>query len=159
MATFNKFRHLFDLSLKVTKHRRDSLGRDYTQNAFRSRSGAAIEVTRLVVEMRPGYEELKEIIRQHPKVSNPKSRVYCHLKNMLYYASPDIAPQWGLPTTLGIKNDEEMPPCFVLTIKGKEYVLKDDFDDNNINLILRAEKITSPLLERLSEMAKSSSSL
>ena len=55
--------------------------------------------------------------------------------------------------TLGIKNDEEMPPCFVLTIKGKEYVLKDDFDDNNINIILRAEKITSPLLERLSYLA------
>ena len=72
---------------------------------------------------------------------------------MLYYASPDIAPQWGLPITLGIKNDEEMPPCFVLTIKGKEYVIKDDFDDNNINLILPAEKITRPLLETLSYLA------
>lgn len=153
MATFNKFRHLFDLSLKVTKHRRDPLGRDYTQNAFRSMRGAAIEITRLVVERNPGFDELREIIRQQPTVSDPNSRVYCHLKNMLYYASPDIAPQWGLPMTLGIKNDEEMPPCFVLTIKGKEYVLKDDFDDNNINLILRAEKITSPLLERLSYLA------
>jgi len=80
MATFNKFRHLFDLSLKVTKHRRDPLGRDYTQNAFRSMRGAAIEITRLVVERNPGFDELREIIRQQPTVSDPNSRVYCHLK-------------------------------------------------------------------------------
>ena len=51
-----------------------------------------------------------------------------------------------------IKNDEEMPPCFVLTIKGKEYVLKDDFDDNNINLILALSRRVGYLIHDLPDI-------
>lgn len=151
MAKFCNPRKILNLALEVTNHRR--VGRDYHNNTFRAMRDAALEINRLLVEEPSGYEEMKMKISVQPKVKNPSSRIEVHLKNMLYYASPDIAPQWGLLSALNLKSTEELPPCFEIEARGRVFVFRDDYDDNNMKLIKTADKIRSPLLEAMSNKA------
>ena len=143
MAKFCSPRKILNLTLEVANHRR--VGRDYHNNAFRAMRDAALEINRLLVEEPSGYEEMKMKISVQPKVKNPSSRIEVHLKNMLYYASPDIAPQWGLLSALNLKSTNELPPCFEIEARGRVFVFRDDYDDNNMKLIKIADKIRSPL--------------
>jgi len=83
---------------------------------------------------------------------HPYPKVEAHCRNMLYYTRSGIAEQWGVMEVLGVNNYKELPPCFVLTIDGREITLMDDDSTAAIALIRRAEKISSPLLEKLSEL-------
>ena len=152
MNKFNNPRKLFDTSIEVVHTRRPD-NRDYHNNGFRSVSGAAAGINRALVEKGLSYVEFVQLASTFPRVIDPEKKVASHFKNILYYASPDTALKWDLLRVLKVQEATNIPPCLVIVVDGREMEMRDDFNDAAVALLRRAEKITSPLLERLSELA------
>lgn len=149
----SRIRLLFSSYSKVREHTRR--GGNFEVNGLLSpQTGkAAMEINRCIVEEHPSYEALAQNIADKGMAKHPYPKVDAHLRNALYYTTKALAHQWGLLEVLGVRSYEELPPCFVATIGGRDIVLMNDDSTGAVALLRRAEKITSPLLERLSELA------
>ena len=143
---------LFEKYPKAKHHRYSS--DSYRVNGFLSEDGEAVAVNRFIVEKQPGYTELVSLISQFPHLKDPDDKVRAHLRNLRYNASEDIAPQWGVTDILRVHRYDELPSCLVMTVKDEEISLMNNETRQASALIKKAEKIRSPLLEKLSELAK-----
>ena len=146
-------RVLFSSFPKVREHTRK--GGNFEVNGLLSahEGKAAMEINRSIVEDRPSFEALCQKIADKGMAQHPYPKVEAHLRNALYYTTRALASQWGLLEVVGVSSYDELPPCFVATIEGRDIVLMNDDSTSAVALLRRAEKITSPLLERLSELA------
>ena len=77
-----------------------------------------------------------------------------HIRNLHYNIQEVYASQWGIMEVLKADSYDELPPAIVITINGKDILLPYDTTGKGARLLRKAEKIRSPLLEQLSELAK-----
>ena len=126
----------------------------YTTNGFLSTDGGAVAVNKCIVEKQPSYDELVEYINENTKVKHPDKKVGDHIRNLRYNIQEVYASQWGIMEVLKADSYDELPPAIVITINGKDILLPYDTTGKGARLLRKAEKIRSPLLEQLSELAK-----
>lgn len=126
----------------------------YTTNGFLSTDGGAVAVNRCIVEKQPSYDELVEYVKENTKVKHPDKKVSDHIRNLRYNIQEVYASQWGIMEVLKADSYDELPPAIVITINGKDILLPYDTTGKGARLLRKAEKIRSPLLEQLSELAK-----
>ncbi|MBQ4076887.1 MAG: helix-turn-helix transcriptional regulator [Mailhella sp.] len=153
-VTFVSPRKLFFASPRVSEHTRE--GGNFKVNGILSATvgGAAYLINKLLVEKNPGYEELCGLIRESGRVEHVEPKVAAHLRNMAYYSTRKIATQWGVMEIVGVSSYAELPPCFTIVSGGQEITLRDDDSLRAMALLKTATMIRSPLLEKLSELAR-----
>ena len=153
-CSFMTPRHLFKSYSKVSNHLRK--GGNFEVNGMLSAQigKSAFEINRMLVEEQLGFEGMCQHLHDKKMADHPYPKVEAHLRNMLYYSRHELVEQWGLMEVLSVSEYKEIPPCLVITIDGREILLMDDDSPSAMALVRRAEKIRSPLLERLSEIAR-----
>lgn len=146
-------RHLFRSYSKVTNHLRK--GGNFEVNGMLSAQvgKSAFEINRMLVEEQISFDKMCQHLNDKRMADHPYPKVEAHLRNMLYYSRHELVEQWGLMSVLDVSEYKEIPPCLLITIDGRELAVMDDDSTSVMNLVRRAEKVRSPLLERLSEIA------
>lgn len=146
-------RHLFKDYSKVSNHLRK--GGNFEVNGMLSAQvgKSAFEINRMLVEEQISFDKMCQHLNDKRMADHPYTKVEAHLRNMLYYSRHELVGQWGLMSVLGVSEYKEIPPCLLITIDGRELAVMDDDSTSVMNLVRRAEKVRSPLLERLSEIA------
>lgn len=152
MAKFYCPAVLFEKYPKAKEH--FCTGSSYAVNGFLSTEKGAVTVNKYIVENHPSYSELVNLIEQNTDVEKPIEKVCDHIRNLRYNYHELIARQWGVMEVLKVKNYKDLPPCVVVTINGEDISLTYDSTGKGTRLLRKAEKIRSPLLDQLSELAK-----